>query len=429
MRAFPNWLQAYVAHQRFSESPTRFHFWTGVATLVGALRRRVWIEMRIFQWTPNFFIILVGPPGTAKKSTTIRQGLYLLQQIKGIKFGPQSLTWQALVDALAEAQEGVELPGKSKPEIMSCLTVGVSELGNFLRPDNREFMDFLIEMWDGQKGTFSRRTVMRGQQEILHPWLNLIGCTTPAWLKDNFPEIMIGGGLTSRVVFVYGDRKRQLVAYPGLEVPGADYEREEALLIRDLQLISMLKGRYNLTPDAVEWGEEWYERHNTEARPSHLHSERFAGYLDRKQTHIHKLAIVLSAAQRDDLQITADDLIEACAHITDLETDMVNVFASIGVSPTAKINGELLALIRNAGSIGYRELWQECFRSIALKDFQDGIRAAVDAGYVRSEPRVLADGSKNPLLVAIHTSSPHPGSSSCPPQSQDSSPESSGTLG
>jgi hypothetical protein len=427
VRAFDNWLKAYVAHQRYSESPTRFHFWTGVATVAGALRRRVWIDMKIFQWTPNFFIILVGPPGTAKKSTTIRQGLYLLNHVKGIRFGPQSLTWQALLEALAEAQEGVELPGKAKPEIMSCLTVGVSELGNFLRPDNREFMDFLIEMWDGQKGTFSRRTVMRGQQEILHPWLNLIGCTTPAWLKDNFPEIMIGGGLTSRVVFVYGDRKRQLVAYPGLEVPGPDYDREEALLIRDLQLISMLKGQCNLTPDAIEWGESWYEEHNTKSRPTHLNSERFAGYLDRKQTHIHKLAIVLSAAQRNDLKITADDLIEACAHITDLETDMVNVFASIGVSPTAKINGELLSLIRNAGSIGHRELWQQCFRSIALKDFQDGIHAVVNAGYARLEPRVLPDGTKNPLLVALHVPDPTAPADDLPPL--DSSPESSGTLG
>jgi hypothetical protein len=424
VRAFQHWLKAYVAHQRYSESPTRFHFWTGVSTIAGALRRRVWIDMKIFQWTPNFFIILVGPPGTAKKSTTIRQGLYLLNHIRGVRFGPQSLTWQALLDALAEAQEGVELPGKGKPEIMSCLTVGVSELGNFLRPDNREFMDFLIEMWDGQKGTFTRRTVMRGQQEILHPWLNLIGCTTPAWLKDNFPEIMIGGGLTSRIVFVYGDRKRQLVAYPGLEVPGPDYDREESLLVRDLQIISMLKGRYDLTPDAIKWGEEWYERHNTEAKPSHLTSDRFAGYLDRKQTHIHKLAIVIAAAQRDDLQITAEDLVESAAHITDLETDMVNVFSSIGVSPTAKINGELLALIRNRGSVSYRELWQECFRSMALKDFQDGIRAAVDAGYVRSEVEVAPDGSKHPMLHAITLPEPSAG-----PQSLDDSEAPSGTLG
>ena len=419
MRAYSNWLQAYVKHQRFSESPTRFHFWTGVATVAGALRRRVWIDMKIFQWTPNFFIILVGPPGTAKKSTTIRQGLYLLQHIKGIRFGPQSLTWQALLDALAEAQEGVELPGYAKPEIMSCLTVGVSELGNFLRPDNREFVDFLIEMWDGQKGTFSRRTIMRGQQEILHPWLNLIACTTPAWLKDNFPDVMIGGGLTSRIVFVYGDRKSQLVAYPGLEVPGPDYDREEALLIRDLQLISMLKGRYDLTPDAVKWGEQWYERHHTEARPPHLDGDRFAGYLDRKQTHIHKLAIVLSAAQRDDLQITADDLFEAHTHITNLETDMVNVFASIGISPTAKINSELLIRMRKHGRVSYRVFWQECFETMAFKDFQDGVQAAINAGFVKRE---TIHGEL--FLVATD---PEP--SENPPQAPDDSEELSGTSG
>src|SRR5574343_321589 len=70
-RNYQNWLRAYVAFTADSESPDDFHFWTGVATIAGALRRRVWIDMRKFQWTPNFYIILVGPPGIATKSTSI----------------------------------------------------------------------------------------------------------------------------------------------------------------------------------------------------------------------------------------------------------------------------------------------------------------------------------------------------------------------
>src|SRR6516164_4535938 len=107
-RKSANWLKSYMQYTRDSESPTTFHFWTGVSTLAGALRRRVWIDMRKFQWTPNFYIILVGPQGVAAKSTSISMGMNLLSKIKGVKFGPESMTWQKLARSLSDAIEYVE---------------------------------------------------------------------------------------------------------------------------------------------------------------------------------------------------------------------------------------------------------------------------------------------------------------------------------
>src|SRR5258708_32530922 len=83
------------------ESTLNFHFWTGIATIAGALRRRVWIDMRKFIWTPNFYIILVAPAGIAAKSTSISIGLDLLLKLPtqaGIRFGPESLTGQKCSD-------------------------------------------------------------------------------------------------------------------------------------------------------------------------------------------------------------------------------------------------------------------------------------------------------------------------------------------
>lgn len=112
-------------------------------------------------------------------------------------------------------------------------------------------------------------------------------------------------------------------------------------------------------------------------------SERFAGYFARKQTHLHKLAIVLSAAKRSTLMIEEEDLIEANTLITELEVDMQQVFSSIGVSQGAKISTEVLALIRNSGEISLKQLWQMCFATVASKDFNEAVTASVDAGYVK----------------------------------------------
>lgn len=393
-------------HTRYSESPDAFHFWTGVATIAGALERKVWIDQLHFQWTPNFYIVLVGPPGVAAKSTSIRAGLSILEKVPGVFFGPSSSTWQALTEALQNAQKGVTVPGLEEPEIMSCLTIGVSELGTFLRPDDKEFVDILTAMWDGQKEVWRRQTKTQGETVIHNAWLNIIGCTTPAWLKSNFPDVLIGGGLTSRMVFVFADAKRQFVAYPAKHVPSKTYREEEDHLLQDLLTISQLAGEYRLTPEAEAWGEEWYELHWTSARNNHMASERFAGYYARKQTHLHKLAMVIAAAQRDDLVITQQDLEDANAIITDLEVDMQHVFSSIGVSQAAKISTEILALIRNHGKISVQDLWKLCFNTTAQKDFAEGVKGVVDAGYVKVYKGPVVDGKTTQILAYAGPTSP-----------------------
>ena len=157
-RNFENWITSYGEYTEHSESPDLFHFWTGVFTIAGALRRQVWIDQRYFQWTPNFYIVLVGPAGIAAKSTSLRLGTALLRRIKGVNFGPRSMTWQALTHALEEANTLIPFPnGEYLP--MSCLTCSVTELGTFLRPEDKVMSDVLVDLWDGQAETWERRTV------------------------------------------------------------------------------------------------------------------------------------------------------------------------------------------------------------------------------------------------------------------------------
>lgn len=380
MRKYSNWIQAYVQHTRFSESPDAFHFWTGVATVAGALRRRVWRNEFIFQWTPNFYIVLVGPPGVAAKSTSVRLGVGLLEKVPGIHFGPQSMTWQALTQSLESALEGVEINGEM--EQMSCLTCAVSELGTFLKPDDDGLISTLVAMWDGQKETWGHKTKTQGETIIKNPWLNIIACTTPGWLNSNFPPVMIEGGLTSRIIFVYGDTKRQLVAYPSQLTVSSTYYKEEENLIHDLIEISEMKGEYEIAPDALVWGEEWY-RELHRARGLHMASERFAGYLARKQGHLHKLAMVLAASKRDELVITVDDLRESNLFLEDVEQDMGKVFSSVGQSNGARVSNEVLGFIRNHKEITNQNLWRLCCNNVSHTDYIDSIKGLLEAGYIR----------------------------------------------
>jgi len=398
-RAFPNWLEAYVQHQRYSESPLNFHLWTGIFTIAAALGRKVWIDELHFQWTPNMYIILCGPPGVAAKSTTMRQGISLLENVEGVRFGPQSLTWQALLQAFGEAQTSVKIPGQEDPALMSCLNIGIGELGTFYNPDDKELTDQLTALWDGQMETARRRTKKEGETIIKNPWLNLIGCTTPSWLKSRFPKTAIGGGLTSRIVFVYGDSKRIKIPYPSqLNVDG-EHSKEEKYLIHDLRRISLLAGQYKLNPAALEYGNDLYSRIHSGNSPDHLRSGRFDGYIARKQTHIHKLAIILAAAKRDELVITKEDLQQAEKYVNRIEPDMAKVFESIGVSDSAQNLGELETIIKNYKKITLKSLWQEVYRTMDAFSFKNSIQSAVEAGII--EKRQIPGEVNNFLLTYI----------------------------
>lgn len=100
-RYFDNWLPAYVNYAAVTEAPRRMHFWAGVSAIAGCLRRRAWLDQKRFSWFPSFYVIFVAPPGVVSKSTTIDIAMDLLNKVPGVKFGPNAITWQALVTAFA----------------------------------------------------------------------------------------------------------------------------------------------------------------------------------------------------------------------------------------------------------------------------------------------------------------------------------------
>ncbi len=377
-RRFPDWIKAFQEYATFGEAPPKMYFWTAVSTIAGALRRKVWIDQYYFQWYPNFYVILVAPPGVVAKTTTADVGMNLLRQIPGIKFGPSVVTWQALVQAFAQGAEAFELNGEFIT--MSSLTISSGEFGNLLNPQDKEMVDMLVNLWDG-KG-FKKQTKHSGNDEVVNPWINLIACTTPAWIAGNFPEYMIGGGFTSRCVFVYTEKKERFVAYPGLVVPRNIKDFEQAL-VQDLEHIATkLCGEYRLTKEALEWGQEWYVAHNT-TRQAHLDDARFGGYIARKQTHIHKLAIILAASQRDELIINRSDLESAAALVTDLEKEMVKVFSSIGMTEAAVATQRLLEFIRKRGDVAYEEAYRYIHNQFpSMRDYEDILKGIIRAGYI-----------------------------------------------
>lgn len=336
--------------------------------------------MAYFNWFPNFYICLVAPPGVVSKSTTAGVAMNLLRQVKGVKFGPDIVTWPALVTAFADSTEAFEFQGSWYA--MSAMTLESSEFGNLLNPQDKEMVDLLVTLWDGKQGALEKKTKASGNDSIENPWINLIACTTPAWIAGSFPEYMIGGGFCSRTIFVYAEQKAKLVAYPQLDVP-ANLDDYEQALVSDLAQIAAITGEYQLTQEAYAWGIKWYEHHDKH-KPADLNDDRFGGYLARKQTHIHKLAMVIAAACSDELVITHEHLAVAERMVSDLEPMMAQVFSKIGRSEDSFQAERLLTYIQRLGRVEWVQAYQYIHKNFpSLRDYEDVLNGLIRSGQIR----------------------------------------------
>ncbi len=380
-RNYSDWLTTFMEYASFSEAPRHMHFWAGVSAIAGALRRRVWIDQAYFRWHPNFYIIFVAPPGIVSKSTTAGISMNLLKKVPGVNFGPDVVTMQALVSAFAEHTEAFEYNGEYNT--MSALTLESSEFGNLLDPRDKEMVDLLVSLWDGKEGAFEKKTKHSGNDTVENPWINIIACTTPSWIAGNFPEYMIGGGFTSRAIFVYAERKAKYVAYPYRHVP-KDLKETGGKLTEDLiDMATNLVGEYKLSPAAESWGEAWYKRLYTQ-RSVNLDDDRFGGYIARKQTHLHKLAMVLAASQGSELLITDEHLSIADTMLTDLEPDMAAVFSKIGKTDASNYADRLVQYVTKRGGAPYTEVYRYVHSYFpSARDFEDVMAGCVRAGFIR----------------------------------------------
>lgn len=378
-RRLTDWLKSYMEYTSSLEAPDVFHFWAGVSTIAGALRRQVWIDQVHFQWTPNFYIILVSPPGIVNKTTTISVGSKFLKQIPDVNFGPNAITWQALVQSLAESTTAIEMPDGSYHQ-MSCITCSSGELGSLLDPHDRSMVDVLTDLWDGRLDTWKKVTKTSGTDIIENPWINIIAATTPSWLAENLTESAVGGGFTSRCIFVYADKKRHYIALPRYHMP----EMHKTLaddLAHDLEVISMLRGEVTFSNEAIAWVDQWYRSH-WEKHASTVATDRMAGYIGRKQTHIMKLALVIMAAQRNELKITVNDLQTAATIVDSLEAFQTKVFERIGQTEGGRFTSMLVDIVRQSGAIERSALLRQVMRVMDERTFLTALNTAIAAQLV-----------------------------------------------
>lgn len=341
-RACKNWLDTFMSWTLpRSEAPESFIYWAGLFTMASAIKRGVSISNSLLgSWNayPNLYVVFVGPPAS-RKTTTLNYSDELLENVPNINVAAQAMTLEVLIKRIKDTAD-------------CSMSLRIGELGTFINPSGSRMIDALCSLYDGRKN-FGSDTLIRGLEFATNPCVNFFSATTPVWISNNLSETMVGGGLTSRTIFIYEDkvRRRQLF-YEGLDY--SYLNKLKADLTSDLVHISTaISGEFKFSDEAKGYAEEWYENN----ADKNLHDDqRLAGYYGRKPEHIFKLAMLIHLSYSDELIINLGDFNKALEVLSKVEKRMPMVYQSVGKNPYTNEMDNILEYINKKGSVSRKDL-------------------------------------------------------------------------
>lgn len=372
-----NFIQGFVELCQETEIPEIFALWCAIAGISCGLGRRVWLDMGTYKIYPNFYIILVASSGRYRKSTVINQVKRIVKQLTP---PPNLISQKITPEAMIEALRSVSLDPQKLGAEEATGFVLVDELSTFLNKNSYEagLAPLLIQFYDGED--FEYRTKMRGVEKATNTCLGLLGGSTVDWIRSAIPLDAVGGGLTSRIIFVYVDTPVPPVA---ITTFGDRKKKLLESLIKQLNLISVVSGEMKMTENALFFFKYEYERFYKE---SPFYEEKgLSGYAGRRHVHMLKTAMALSVAERKDLIITEQHLQGAKAILEQSELTMKLVLNLICASEMGSVITTVLNLIRARGEITRSDLLQKVAHQIGARELTDVLDTLVAMKKVEAE--------------------------------------------
>jgi len=311
---------------------------------------------------PNLFLVLVGPSGRARKGVALGIAKDLITQVPGVSVAPEAASREAIILAMKRASCNFQDEVDRKIKFHCSLTAFSEELSVLLGQSDIKLLANLTDWYDS-KPDWSYETIGRGRDSLQGLCFNLLGATAPEWLQSMLPQEAIGGGFTSRVIFIVEDRK-------GKTVPKHQLTRTErdlgAALLRDLERVNQLCGPMEFDKLGEQAYVDWYteqDRLLAAGKPA-VEDTRFAGYCERRATHLRKVMMLCSAARGDDLKITLDDFQRGIAMLEAAEVKMAKTFGGLGKSRTSDATEQVMNYIKTMGTTTRGVLMARFYRDV-----------------------------------------------------------------
>lgn len=339
-RQLPNWITSYLRMVEQTEPPERFHLWVAITMLAAMLGRKCTVQLGPNSFYPGLYTILIGGPGV-RKSTAIEYGTDLLREVGKITLAPDAVTKEQLCQEIENAQDTVPIGNTMFTH--SSLFVVASELVVFIKESDNERLGYLCQLYDG-RDRFEYKTKTSGNNYIVNPGLWILGATTPNWIEISMKQLGVGGGMTSRTIFVYAADK-------GKHIPATQMKPFDPVLrsklMADLLQIKRMAGHFKFTPEANLVYENWYIG---PYKNFTIGDSRFESYWQRLPSMVIKVSMVISAAKRNNMIIMPEDVVGAIRVFDHIHPEMSQAFGGLGQNILGKQTEKIREMLRQHGS-------------------------------------------------------------------------------
>lgn len=330
-----NFLSDYRLFTSGDEAPENYHIWSGLSALASVVGRRCWADWGRFRIYPNLYVVLLGPPGNGKTTAmSISKGI--IREVGNIPFSAQAQTKESLVKEMADYERSFKVGETSI--VHTPVSIFVTELSHFLGPASGHMIDFLTTIYG--EDVYDNKTKNKGNDLIIGPCVNLLACTTPAWITTYLRSDIISGGFTRRAVFINEDEGTVRTPFPDLNAPQTEARTR---LVEYARQLSDVAGPFTWDGPARSFFADWYVKFQL---PVDL-SVRW--YYRTKHIQIIKVTLLVALAETFEKVIRKHHLEIAMALMERIESNLVRVFQGMGRNELHTVSQKLIDIITLAG--------------------------------------------------------------------------------
>jgi uncharacterized protein DUF3987 len=335
---FADWRNAVSASTEASLESLWSVFLLACGLVIG---RRVWrsTPRPLF---PNFYILLLGQTGDARKSTCLWLATEFLNRIgEDFKSLDGIVSTEGLIEALAGREETKAL-------------IYADEFRALLSVARRKGTQDILPRLNGLYYCPEKSSVDRVKKPTIaiRPFVSVITGTPQEYVEDLLCDLDITGGFLNRFIIITGDEQ---APKPIVKVPSAD--EWDDLAMRTQTAIDKTSGNIEFSSEALDRWRGFYVDWRTGRRKL---GHRKAQLTARLFEHVLKIATVYAVLNGEDT-INLDTLNIAVEIGLWIEANTIRLFTTVGMDQFGKCEHAILTVLKKAsgGRMWRRDLQQE----------------------------------------------------------------------
>lgn len=294
-----SWLDQVIEYSKYSESPERHFWWSGLAVISAIARKNVWLDRFYYTLYPNIYVIIVSAKSGLRKGVPLSLANSLLSSLQEIRVVGGQNSIQAIIRDLSK-QKTTE-SGQIFSDAQAILIA--PEFRDFLINDDSA-LTTLTNLHDTHAHfeAFTKSLKGTSEPEVLkNPCISLLAASNETLLGEIIKNTDMEGGFVARSFIVYESKRRlinSLVDKPPMTLSKGD-------LLPYLQELLKVKGEFKWTDKSKALYDRWY------TKICGMEVEDKTGSLERIGDQVLKAAMLIALANDFSLELKSRFIQEA----------------------------------------------------------------------------------------------------------------------